>query len=37
MKNPASFGLQSNEEFVEINLMIEIKIFSNKLFRIMIQ
>jgi hypothetical protein len=37
MKNLAFFGLQSDEEFVEITLMIEIKIFSNTLFRIIIQ
>jgi len=37
MKNPAFFGLQSDEESVEIILMPEIKIFSNTLFRIIIQ
>jgi hypothetical protein len=37
MKNFAFIGLQSDEEFIEITLMIEIKIFSNTLFRIIIQ
>jgi len=37
VKNFAFIGLQSDEEFVEITLMIEIKIFLNTLFRIIIQ
>jgi len=37
MKNFAFIGLQSDEEFVEITLMIERKIFSIALFRIIIQ
>jgi len=37
MKNFAFIGLQSDEEFVEITLTIEIKIFLNTLFRIIIQ
>jgi hypothetical protein len=37
MKNFAFIGLQSDEEFLEITLMIEIKIFSNIFFRIIIQ
>jgi len=37
MKTPAFSGLQSDEEFVEITLMIEIKIFLDTFFRIIIQ
>jgi len=36
-EKPCIFGLQSDEEFVEIILMIEIKTFSDLLFRIILQ